>query len=160
MGAGPGIAARRHSLQRRSLHLERSLHQCREPRRQRQRQLQPPEPRGRCRVARRGQPECVRQLGRRFRDTKLHRARVSVGARLPGIPGSSAYAEVTWSRPDWYGFSAALEAQYANKVYVNDRNTDYAPAYAVGNLRVGFQQRAGQWTFTEFARLNNFTGRN
>jgi iron complex outermembrane receptor protein len=85
---------------------------------------------------------------------------IPAGARLPGIPGSSAYAEVTWSRPDWYGFSAALEAQYANKVYVNDRNTDYAPAYAVGNLRVGFQQRAGQWTFTEFARLNNFTGRN
>jgi len=65
---------------------------------------------------------------------------IPAGARLPGIPGSSAYAEVTWSRPDWYGFSAALEAQYANKVYVNDRNTDYAPAYAVGNLRVGFQQ--------------------
>jgi iron complex outermembrane recepter protein len=85
---------------------------------------------------------------------------IPAGARLPGIPGSSAYAEVTWSRPDWYGFSAALEGQFANTVYVNDRNTDYAPAYAVGNLRAGFQQRAGQWTFTEFARLNNFTGRN
>ena len=58
------------------------------------------------------------------------------------------------------GPSAALEAQYANKVYVNDRNTDYAPAYAIGNLRLGFQQMAGAWTFTEFVRLNNFTGRN
>ena len=82
------------------------------------------------------------------------------GARLPGVPGSSAYAELTWSRPEWYGFSAALEAQYANKVYVNDRNTDYAPAYVVANMRAGFQQTAGAWTFTEFVRLNNFAGRN
>ncbi|MEO8739359.1 MAG: TonB-dependent receptor [Casimicrobiaceae bacterium] len=82
------------------------------------------------------------------------------GARLPGVPGQSAYAELTWSKPDWYGFSAALEAQYADKVYVNDRNTDYAPAYVVGNVRAGFQQTAGGWTFTEFVRLNNFTGRN
>ena len=85
---------------------------------------------------------------------------IPAGARLPGIPGASAYAELTWTRPDWYGFSAALEAQYANKVYVNDRNTDYAPAYAVANIRAGFQQRAGQWTFTEFARINNLSGRN
>ena len=82
------------------------------------------------------------------------------GARLPGVPGSSAYAELSWSRPDWYGFSAALEAQYANKVYVNDRNTDYAPSYAVANLRAGLQQTVGGWTFTEFARINNFTSRN
>jgi iron complex outermembrane receptor protein len=82
------------------------------------------------------------------------------GARLPGVPGSSAYVELTWSRPEWSGFSAALEAQYANKVYVNDRNTDYAPAYAVANLRAGWQQRSGAWTFTEFARLNNVTARN
>jgi len=57
-------------------------------------------------------------------------------------------------------FSAAIEGQYANKVYVNDRNTDFAPAYAVANVRAGFQQRAGAWTFTEFARLNNVAGVN
>ena len=78
---------------------------------------------------------------------------------MPGVPASSAYAELSWSRPDWYGFSAALEAQYANRVYVNDRNTDYAPSYAVANVRAGFQQTAGPWTFTEFVRLNNFTAR-
>ncbi len=85
---------------------------------------------------------------------------IPAGARLPGIPASSAYAELTWARPDWYGFSAAIEGQYANKVYVNDRNVAYAPAYAVANIRAGFQQVAGQWTFTEFARINNVTGRN
>jgi len=85
---------------------------------------------------------------------------IPAGARLPGVPASSAYAELALSRPDWYGFSAAIEAQYANKVYVNDRNTDYAPAYAVANVRAGFQQQSVAWTFTEFARLNNFTARN
>jgi iron complex outermembrane recepter protein len=85
---------------------------------------------------------------------------IPAGARLPGIPGSSAYAELTWARPDWYGFSAAIEGQYANKVYVNDRNTDFAPAYVVANVRAGFQQRTGVWTFTEFARLNNVAGVN
>jgi iron complex outermembrane receptor protein len=85
---------------------------------------------------------------------------IPAGSRLPGIPASSAYAELTWAHPEWYGFSAAIEGQYANKVYVNDRNSDYAPAYAVANIRAGFQQVAGQWTFTEFARINNVTGRN
>ena len=55
---------------------------------------------------------------------------------------------------------AAVEAQYANKVYVNDRNTDYAPSYAVANLRAGWTQRSAPWTFTEFARLNNVAAHN
>ncbi|MEP6941499.1 MAG: TonB-dependent receptor [Betaproteobacteria bacterium] len=82
------------------------------------------------------------------------------GARLPGVPASSAYAELSWSRPDWYGFSAAIEAQYANKVYVNDRNSDYAPSYAVANVRAGWKQSRDAWTFTEFVRLNNLTAKN
>ncbi len=45
-------------------------------------------------------------------------------------------------------------------MYVNDRNTDAAPAYTIGNLRIGFEQRIGNWLFREFARLNNFTDRN
>jgi iron complex outermembrane receptor protein len=63
---------------------------------------------------------------------------IPAGSRLPGVPQSNAYAELAWARPEWYGFSAGLEAQYAGKVYVNDRNTDAAPSYAVVNLRAGF----------------------
>ncbi len=80
---------------------------------------------------------------------------VPAGARLPGVPGTSAYGELSWSYPPAYGFNAAVEVQYAGKVYVNDRNTDAAPAWTVANLRVGFEQRAGAWVFREFARLNN-----
>jgi iron complex outermembrane receptor protein len=80
---------------------------------------------------------------------------VPAGARLPGVPGTGAYGELSWSYPQAYGLNAAVEVQYAGKVYVNDRNTDAAPRWTVANLRIGFEQRAGAWVFREFARLNN-----
>ncbi|MEP6998493.1 MAG: TonB-dependent receptor, partial [Betaproteobacteria bacterium] len=85
---------------------------------------------------------------------------VPSGSRLPAVPAASAYAELAWARSDWAGFSVALEAQYAAKLYVNERNTDAAPAYAVANVRAGFEQRIGMWTLREFARVNNLADRN
>jgi len=85
---------------------------------------------------------------------------VPAGARLPGVPLANGYAELTWSSPAAGGLTAALEVQYAGKMYVNDRNTDAAPAYTIGNVRVGFEQRTGRWLLREFARLNNFTDQN
>jgi iron complex outermembrane receptor protein len=82
------------------------------------------------------------------------------GSRLPGVPQANAYGELTWSRPDWYGFSTALEAFYAGKVYVNDRNTDAAPSYVVFNVRAGLEQLVAAWTFREFVRVNNVGDRN
>jgi iron complex outermembrane receptor protein len=85
---------------------------------------------------------------------------VPAGARLPGVPGSSAYAELSWSYPTAAGLNAAFEVQYAGKVYVNDRNTDAAPAWTIANVRVGFEQRVGPWVLREFARLNNLANLN
>lgn len=85
---------------------------------------------------------------------------VPSGSRLPAVPAASAYAELAWSRRDWAGFSLALEAQFADKLYVNERNTDAAPSYAVANVRAGFEQKVGTWTLREFARINNLTDRN
>lgn len=84
---------------------------------------------------------------------------VPSGSRLPAVPATSAYAELAWTRADWAGFSVALEAQYAAKLYVNERNTDAAPAYMVANVRAGFEQRVGTWTLREFARINNLADR-
>ncbi len=50
--------------------------------------------------------------------------------------------------------------QYADKIYVNDLNSDSAPSYAVANIRAGFEQRVDRWTLREFARVNNLTDRN
>ena len=85
---------------------------------------------------------------------------VPAGARLPGVPGTSAYGELSWSYPPAAGLTAALEVQYAGKVYVNDRNTDAAPSWTTASLRVGLEQKSGVWVFREFARLNNFTNVN
>jgi len=85
---------------------------------------------------------------------------IPAGSRLPGVPQANAYAELAWARADWYGVSAALEAQYAGKVYVNDRNTDAAPSYAIANVRAGLEQGSGAWTFREFVRVNNIFDRN
>jgi iron complex outermembrane receptor protein len=85
---------------------------------------------------------------------------VPAGSRLPAVPANSAYAELAWTRSEWSGFSTALEVQYADKLYVNERNTDAAPAYTVANVRAGFEQRVGTWTLREFARVNNIADRN
>ncbi len=84
---------------------------------------------------------------------------IPAGSRLPGVPQATAFAELAWAKPEWYGISAAVEGQYAGKVYVNDRNTDAAPSYAIANLRLGFEQTAGAWTFREFVRVNNLFDR-
>jgi len=84
---------------------------------------------------------------------------IPAGSRLPGVPQANAYAELAWARPEWYGFSAALEAQYAGKIYVNDRNIDAAPSYTVVNVRAGFEQVAAAWMLREFVRVNNIGDR-
>jgi iron complex outermembrane receptor protein len=85
---------------------------------------------------------------------------VTAGSRLPAVPANSAYAELAWTRADWAGLSAAVEFQYADKLYVNERNTDAAPSYSVVNARVGCEQRTGIWTLREFLRVNNLADRN
>jgi len=80
---------------------------------------------------------------------------VQSGNRLPGVPPAQAYGELTWTPGGWGGFNTGVEVQYVGKIYVNDRNTDAAPAYTVTNIRAGLAQRAGRATFTEFVRVNN-----
>ena len=87
---------------------------------------------------------------------------VPAGARLPGVPAAQrlrrARVDASGSVA---GFSAALEVQYVGKIYVNDRNTDAAPAYTIGNVRVGFeQQRGSTGRCASSSRLNNITNVN
>lgn len=83
---------------------------------------------------------------------------VAAGSRLPGVPEQTAYAELSWQyRP--HGFSTALETKYSGKVYVNDINSDAAPAYLITNLRIGFEQQWRAWRWKEFVRLDNISDR-
>jgi iron complex outermembrane receptor protein len=79
------------------------------------------------------------------------------GKKLPGVPASSLYAEVAW-RHAATGFLTAIETRYSAKVYADDANTASAPSYWVFNWRGGFEQRVGNWRFSEFVRVDNLAG--
>ena len=84
---------------------------------------------------------------------------VPAGARLPAVPSRQAYGELAWVPGGWYGLDTALEVQYVDKLYVNERNTDAAPAWTVVNARLGFAQVSGAATWREFVRVNNLFDR-
>jgi iron complex outermembrane receptor protein len=84
---------------------------------------------------------------------------VSSGNRLPGVPPQQAYAELTWVPGGYGGFNAGVDVQYVGKLYVNDRNTDAAPAYTAANIRAGLAQKVGRATLSEFVRVNNVLDR-
>jgi iron complex outermembrane receptor protein len=79
---------------------------------------------------------------------------VNSGNTIPGTYRQQIYGEASWKYPE-LGFYTALETRYNSKVYVNDRNTDFADSYMVVNLRAGFQQSVSNWKFNEFLRVEN-----
>ena len=83
---------------------------------------------------------------------------VNAGSHLPAVPMNSLYAGLTWSYLP-LGFSATLETLGRARIYVDDRNSDAAPAYWTANVRAGFEQESRHWRFSEFARLDNLADR-
>ena len=112
------------------------------------------------RTTRRGvELQYLGKLGEDWRSTlslNALRARFADGSRLPGTPERSAFAELSWApRTAWGGFNAAVEVVHTGRLFVNDANTDAAPASTVVNLRAGFAQQAGDWRFRQLLRLDN-----
>jgi iron complex outermembrane receptor protein len=79
---------------------------------------------------------------------------VNAGNYIPGTYKSQIYLEAAWKYQP-LNFQTALEARYASKTYVNDTNTDAVPDYTIYSVRGSFQQRQGNWKFTEYARIDN-----
>jgi iron complex outermembrane recepter protein len=75
------------------------------------------------------------------------------GNRMPGIARTSAYAQGTWRINDAVKLSA--EARHSGKVFVNDLNTDAAPAYTVFNLILMGEHKDGPWTLKPVLRVDN-----
>jgi iron complex outermembrane recepter protein len=82
---------------------------------------------------------------------------IAAGNRIPGVPQRAAYAELRWRQRD--GFDAAFELRYSDRLYVNDLNSDAAPAYSVAAARVGYTWRIGEAAVTAFARVDNLFDR-
>lgn len=83
---------------------------------------------------------------------------IEAGNRIPGVPLSSLHGELSW-RHAASGFSTALEAHREAKLYVNDANSDAAPAYTTLAWRAGFQQQWRNLQLREFVRVDNLTDR-
>lgn len=83
---------------------------------------------------------------------------VPAGSFLPGVPRSTLYAELRWRHAP-SGFSAALEYQHRSRVWVDDRNSDFANRYGTTNIAAGFAQQSGNWRFSEYLRVDNLTNR-
>ncbi|HET7793926.1 MAG TPA: TonB-dependent receptor [Rhizobacter sp.] len=85
----------------------------------------------------------------------------NTGNRLPATPERSGFAELAWSpKAAWGGFNAGVEVVHTAALYVNDANTDAAPAVTVLNLRAGFAQELAGWRFTQLLRVDNAGNQN
>jgi iron complex outermembrane receptor protein len=84
---------------------------------------------------------------------------VRAGNQLPGVPERTGYGEIVWSPPEASWFEAAAEILYVSQVYVNDRNTEAAPGYTIGAVRVGATKRFGDVSLRGFVRIDNVTDR-
>jgi iron complex outermembrane receptor protein len=81
---------------------------------------------------------------------------VPAGSRIPGVPRTNGFVELAWRHR---GLEAALEFRHVGKIAVDDRNTDFAPAANLWNLRFGMEQQWARWTVREFARIDNVIDR-
>jgi iron complex outermembrane receptor protein len=83
---------------------------------------------------------------------------VAAGNRLPGVAARQFYGELLW-RDAASGFHAGIELRHAGRVYVDDRNSESAAAYTIGNLRAGFRQQGRGWRFNQYLRMDNVADR-
>lgn len=83
---------------------------------------------------------------------------VAAGNRIPGIPRTSAFAEMVYRHRPW-GLEAGLELRYIGRIAVDDRNTDFAPSATLWNLRLALAQNVQRWTVREFVRVDNIADR-
>ncbi len=76
------------------------------------------------------------------------------------MPPQQAFGVLEWTPGGYYGFSAAGEVQYVGRIYVNDMNSAFAPAYTIGNVRLGFAQDVQRFRISEYVRVNNIANVN
>jgi len=72
---------------------------------------------------------------------------------IPGIAGSSFYANLAWTPP--LGWRGGVEARALSKVWVNDANSDAAAGYATFATYLGYLARIGAFELSGFGRVDN-----
>ncbi|EPF69318.1 TonB-dependent receptor [Acinetobacter gyllenbergii] len=83
---------------------------------------------------------------------------VEKGNAIPGIAKNQASLGLAW-KPE-QGFYAGADAQYMDKVYVDDVNSDTAPSYTVASIYTGYAWKYADWGVNGFARIDNLFDKN
>lgn len=83
---------------------------------------------------------------------------VAADNRIPGIPKTSAFAELVYRHRPW-GLEAAVEFRHVGKIAVNDTNSDFAPTSNLFSLRASLAQKWDRWSLREFVRIDNVADR-
>lgn len=83
---------------------------------------------------------------------------VAGGSRIPGVAREQLFVQLDWEpRPVPAVFT--LELRHMGSIFVNDTNTDAAPAYTVASLGAQFKRQQGPWELRALARVDNLTNR-
>lgn len=82
---------------------------------------------------------------------------IEAGRQLPGLSRHTAWGELRWS-PD-PRLDVLLEGRFVDRVFVDDRNSARAPAYATVDLGIERRFDAAGLQWRGFARLNNLFDR-
>lgn len=75
------------------------------------------------------------------------------GNRLPGVAGRSAYADLEWQPIE--GWRLGTDIRYLSKIYVDDKNTDTAPAYTITGIHASYGWQRNNWALNGFVRVDN-----
>ncbi|MEJ6023425.1 TonB-dependent receptor [Ramlibacter sp. PS4R-6] len=82
---------------------------------------------------------------------------IPAGNRIPGIARSFTAVEAAWQPA--FGWRGGAEVRRSSRVWVNDANSDAAPAFTTAALHAGYRMRAGRWTLEAGARVDNLFDR-
>ena len=83
---------------------------------------------------------------------------VQKGNAIPGIAKNQAFLGLAW-KPE-QGFYAGVDAQYMDKVYVDDINSDTAASYMAASAYTGYAWKYADWSLNGFARVDNLFDKN
>ncbi|ATZ68040.1 TonB-dependent receptor family protein [Acinetobacter haemolyticus] len=91
-------------------------------------------------------------------DGKILASAIPSGNLIPGIAKQRAYASLAWKPKA--GLYGGVDAQYSDKIYVNDINTEVAPSYTTISAYTGYVWNVSDWRVNTYARIDNMLDKN
>ena len=85
-------------------------------------------------------------------------AAIASGNQIPGIAKNQAYVSLAWKPKT--GFYGGVDAQYKDKIYVDDKNSDAAPSYTVVAAYAGYAWQMQDWQLNVYSRVDNMFDKN